>query len=264
MVILGDTLCAALDKGGGVRFGPDTFAIYSCAPLPPTFRHLEHNGALYARLTASASLICGTLPVYVNLEAPAVAQLASLPVPAPIPTPPARSAKAARHLPWFLINAATIEKHCVIGNGSVVEALLVILQRPWCVLEICCTDTETVVAVRKFAQLAAQEDPDSYDAAVRLLAHEQRMRSLSSKKPSSSHCSVKALRDIYAATTLTYSYNRFWLPLICTCGVYLDVSFSEVVKWVREDTYGPEAGNNRLDWIGLYGEVLRRIGDWVT
>ncbi|KAL3469588.1 hypothetical protein BJX99DRAFT_251883 [Aspergillus californicus] len=282
-----DTLCAALDKGGGVRFGPNTFAIYSCAPLPQSFNHLRKNVALYTKLTTAASRVCKTLSVHVNLDLndPATAaQLSSLEVP---PAQAQRPVNTIYHLPWFLINAAALETHCVIGNGSAVEALLVILQRPWCVLEICCTDTKTVVAVKEFARIAgsAQGDPESYDTAVRLLTHEIKLRkypglgdigtdagtstdSRLNNLRSQSRCSVKALCDMYASTTLIHSYNRFWLPLICSCAVYLGVPFSEVVRRIRRDLCdGPEPGleeTGRVDWIVLYRELLGKIGDWMT
>jgi len=266
MVTTNNNICAALDYGGGVCFGPQTFVIYSCIPLPKSFQQLKKDVALYAQLTASASLICETLPVHVDLEAPAVAQLAALPV------PPARLANTIYHVPWFLFPAATLENHCVIGNGSAVESLLVILQRPWCVLEVCCGALETVTAVRQFAQLAAQVDPDGYDAAVRILSHEHRTRTSPmatdisrSSDPYASRCSVKTLRDIYAVTTLTRSYNRFWLTLICSCAVHLDVPFSEVVRRICDELCDrPEAIDSRLEWICLYRVLLRKIGDWVT
>lgn len=264
-MVIGDTVCAALDHGGGVRFGPQTFAIYSCASLPPGFEHFKQNIALYTQLKDSASRVCKSLPIYVNLDDSAVAQIASLPVLSP--TQP--SATTIYQLPWFLINAATSTQHCVIGRGSAVESLLVILQRPWCVLEVCCTDIETVAAVRQFALLATQADPDSYHVAVRLLSHEYRARIspvltdvLHSADLCASRCSEKALCDIYAATTLVHSYNRFWLPLVCSCAVYLDISFSEVVRRIRDDSCdGP---GDCQGWIRLYRGLLGRIGDWVV
>ncbi|KAL4915625.1 hypothetical protein BDW62DRAFT_122588 [Aspergillus aurantiobrunneus] len=263
-MVISDTLCAALDHGGGVRFGPQTFAIYSCAPLPPSFELVKQNDALGAQLKTSASRVCKTLPVYVNFKAPAVAQLCSLPVPRAQPP-----ANTIYRLPWFLINSATLNEHCVVGRGSVVESLLVILQRPWCVLEVCCADIETVATVREFAVLAAQADPESYNAAVRLLNHEYRARIspvisdvFHVVDPPASPCSEKVLRDIYAATTLIRSYNRFWLPLICSCAVYLDLPLSEVVRRIRDDSCGGPDGSR--NWVDLYRMLLGRIGDWVT
>ncbi|OJJ08042.1 hypothetical protein ASPVEDRAFT_34217 [Aspergillus versicolor CBS 583.65] len=264
-MVTSDTVCAALDHGGGVRFGSQTFAIYSCAPLPPGFEHLKQNVALHTKLKASVSRVCRTLPIYVNLDDPEIAQLASLPV---LLSPTQPSASTIYQLPWFLINAATFTQHCVIGRGSAVESLLVILQRPWCVLEVCCTDIETVAAVREFALLAAQADPDSYSAAVLLLSHEYRARIspvltdiFHSVDPCVSRCSERALCDVYAATTLVHSYNRFWLPLVCSCAVYLDISFSEVVRRIRDDSGD---GSDCRGWISLYRGLLGRIGDWVT
>ncbi|KAL2825923.1 hypothetical protein BDW59DRAFT_68250 [Aspergillus cavernicola] len=318
-MVTSDTHCAALDQGGGVRFTPDTFAIYSCAPLPASYQSLIQNGVLYTQLTTAASRICKSLPVYVDLDASALATLESLPVPVPVPVPipvpvpvpvpvsgPGSSPATAQqqqqqqpHLPWFLINAATLKNHCVIGTGSPVDALLVILQRPWCILEVCCcADPDTIAAVRDFARLAAQGDPRSYDAAIRLLDHEYRAREVSAPASASAlvadrirdrnhdwdywvapqRCSEKALVDIYAATTLTRSYNRFWLPLICSCAVYLDLSVWEVVRRICADLCvrdgdaeqdaqgnGDRGGDDgkRVDWIELYRGLLGRIGDWV-
>ncbi|KAL4886315.1 hypothetical protein BJY04DRAFT_178856 [Aspergillus karnatakaensis] len=262
-MVTSDTLCATLDHGGGVRFGPHTFAIYSCAPLPASFAqhqlNLGANIAFRNALNTAAAQVCETLPVYVDLDASQTAQLTSLPVPAQPPINP------IYYLPWFLINSARLEKHCVVGRGSVVESLLVILQRPWCVLEICCTDIETITAVREFAVLAAEKEPRSYDAAVRLLSHEIRARtSLSALDISEfdvppSRCSAKELCEIYAATTLVRSYNRFWLPLICSCAVYLGIPFSEVVRRVHRDVL--EGGDGTVDWIELYRVLLGLIGD---
>ncbi|KAL4974414.1 hypothetical protein BDW66DRAFT_161328 [Aspergillus desertorum] len=274
-----DTICAALDHGGGVRFGPQTFAIYSCAPLPPSFEQIRHNATLHTRMSGLAARVCKTLPVYVDLQDTDVAELASLPVPVTVrrgqPMPPiGANTINPDYLPWFLLNAATFNKHCVVGRNSAVESLLIILQRPWCVLEICCCiDTQTIGAVLVFALLAAQIDPTSYAAAVTLLSHEYRARIGTLINSTcifasggtngiqyTQQCSEKALCDTYAATTLVSSYNRFWLPLICCCAAYLDLSFSDVVRRIRDDSGGMDGG---MGWIELHGYLLRRIGDWI-
>ncbi|KAL4923721.1 uncharacterized protein BDV17DRAFT_232520 [Aspergillus undulatus] len=275
-MVISDAVCAALDHGGGVRFGPQTFAIYSCAPLPASYNQFQNDVPLYTKLKVSASRVIKTLPIYVNVNAKPSKPLAdpnleSLPVPR-TQQPPTNT---IYHLPWFLINSATLEKHCVIGNETPVESLLVILQRPWCVLEVCCADTEAVAAVREFARLAAGADPDVYDAAVRLLSHEftSRMASASATTDlelgfgywdfnDTRRCSERALRDIYAATTLSRSYNRFWLPLICCCAVYLDVPFSEVVRRIRDDSCDGSDGLKK--WIELYSALIGRVGDLLT
>ncbi|KAL4991644.1 hypothetical protein BDW68DRAFT_136331 [Aspergillus falconensis] len=274
-----DTICAALDHGGGVRFGPQTFAIYSCAPLPPSFEQIRHNVTLHAQMSKIATRVCKTLPVFVDLQDTDVAELASLPVPVTVPRgqpmPPIKADTISPHpLPWFLINAATFKRHCVVGRNSAVESLLIILQRPWCVLEVCCcVDAQTVGAVREFALLAARVDAKAYDAAVRLLSHEYRMRikpvldstgnfasSGTNGMPHAPQCSEKALCDIYTATTLVSSYNRFWLPLICCCAAYLKLSFSDVVRRIREVS---RELNGWIGWIELHGCLLRRVGDWI-
>ncbi|KAL4815291.1 hypothetical protein BDW67DRAFT_164183 [Aspergillus spinulosporus] len=274
-----DTVCAALDHGGGVRFGPQTFAIYSCAPLPPSFKQIRRNASLHTQMSRLAASVFKTLPVYVDLPDTDVAELASLPVPVSVPRGqpmPPISANAINpdYLPWFLINAATFKKHCVVGRNSAVESLLIILQRPWCVLEICCCiEAQTIGAVLAFAKLAARIDPKSYDAAVQFLSHEFRVRIEPVLKSTgiltsggtddllhTPRWSEKAICGIYAATTLVSSYNQFWLPLVCCCAVDLHLPFSDVVRRIRDDAGGLDDG---LDWVELHGCLVRRIGDWI-
>ncbi|KAL4793375.1 hypothetical protein BDV19DRAFT_366758 [Aspergillus venezuelensis] len=279
-MVISDATCAALDHGGGVRFGPHTFAIYSCAPLPPAFSQekLEQDGPLYTKLKDAAAKVTKTLPIHINADLTVNGDLSNCPAKAAllesfaVPRTQQQSTNTVHHLPWFLINAATLEKHCVIGRSSAVESLLVILQRPWCVLEICCAETETVRSVLKFAQIAVKEDSDSYDAAVWLLSHECRSRLASLSLAShvlpcdatAPQCSEKRLCDIYATTTLSRSYNRFWLPLICSCAVYLGLPFSEVVRRIRDDSDYGNRGNGLKRWIDLYRVLLGRIGGWVA
>ncbi|RDW93150.1 uncharacterized protein DSM5745_00472 [Aspergillus mulundensis] len=269
-----ESICAALDDGGGVRFGPQTFAIYSCAALPPSFGKVRHDPTLHAKLSKTAARVCKTLPVYIDLQDEDVAELASLHVPVSVPRgqrmlPIKANMIDLDHLPWFLINAAVSKKHCVIGRGSAVESLLVILQRPWCVLEVCCADTETIAAMKDFALLATLVDGESYNAALLLLSHEYLVRLASISRsadillPCNENSSArpfpeKAIRDIYAATTLVSSYNRFWLPLVCCCAVYLDLSFPDAVRRIRDDAEGLDG----MGWIELYRFLLRRVGDW--
>ncbi|KAL4951544.1 hypothetical protein BDW69DRAFT_169838 [Aspergillus filifer] len=279
-MVISDAACAALDHGGGVRFGPRTFAIYSCAPLPPAFcqEKLEQDRPLYTKLKNAAARVTKTLPIHINGDLDGNGSSSNCPAKTPlleslaVPRTQQQSTNTVHHLPWFLVNAATLEEHCVVGRSSAVESLLVILQRPWCVLEICCADTETVRSVLKFAQVAVKEDPDSYDAAVWLLSHEYRSRMASLPLArhvfpcdiTAPHCAEKRLCDIYAATTLSRSYNRFWLPLICSCAVYLGLPFSEVVRRIRDDFADETEGSGLKGWIELYRVLLGRIGDWVA
>ncbi|OJJ98996.1 hypothetical protein ASPACDRAFT_44626 [Aspergillus aculeatus ATCC 16872] len=257
---------AGLDKGGGVRLGSHTFAIYSCAPLPPSLQQLQDDATTYTQLTTCATRVCETLPVLLNLEPCTLAQLASLPV----STSP--SIGTIPTVPWFLLHASMFERHCVIGRGSAVESLLIILQRPWCVLEACCSNTETIKALRDFALTAAQVDSGRYDTAVRLLSHEAGARGppgkdvvLRTKHVCLPPSSLAAVRSIYVASTLNAvtSYNRFWLSLICTCAVYLKIPFSELVRQVRDDLCGQPAGNALNHRISLYSMLVRQIGNQV-
>ncbi|PYI34987.1 hypothetical protein BP00DRAFT_9266 [Aspergillus indologenus CBS 114.80] len=260
------SVCAELDKGGGVRLGSHTFAIYSCAPPPPSWPQFRDDVTTYTQLTVCAARVCETLPVLLNLEPCTLAQLASLPVST------SRSIGTIPTVPWFLLHASMFERHCVIGRGSTVKSLLIILQRPWCVLEACCSNTETIIALKDFALAAAQVDPDRYDAAVRLLSHESGARgtlggdlNLRTKHVCASRSSLAGVRSIYVASTLTAvtSYNRFWLSLICTCAVYLEVSFSEVVRQMRDNLCDRPADDALTHLISLYSMLLRQIGNQV-
>ena len=266
-------ICASYDLGGGVSLG-GSFVIYSVAtPLKPS-SNIRGSSKLYTELQRAASCVAEVIPVYLSSGPGMRTKFISLPYPnqnnhAQQRKETKRANPVVGSPPWFLINAAISPRHCIAGQNSVVETLLTILQRPWCVLEVCCCDIRTVAAVYKFA-VAAEKRVDSnsrtYGAAVRLLGHELRKRGINAnnEKPedSSTHplplsleCpsselwnddSVRIPSTMFTRIRETYgdlainnglrSHNPFWLCLISVCAVYLGISCSSFAKTLHRDT----------------------------
>jgi hypothetical protein len=248
-------VCASYDRGGGVGLR-HSFAVYSTAELSWDWCRLQNDGELYAELVIAASAITDILPVYI-----AVGELSASD---PVSLPWERSRHVTRHrdgslpacLPWFLINAMLAGAHCMVGRNSVVESPLIILQRPWCVLELCCCDTRTVIAVYNFASLAEKFNPKIYRAATMLLSHEISTRAggdcreyftplLSFKVPYGPwhangyifDSTAREVIEIYRAisTTSLRSHNPFWLCLISVCAICLNMAFSELIRTLHHD-----------------------------
>ncbi|EED16927.1 conserved hypothetical protein [Talaromyces stipitatus ATCC 10500] len=154
--------------------------------------------------------------------------------------------------PHFLLNAAFHTKHCIIGQGSKTEALLVVLRRPWCVLEICVSNnnnlysTKVLELVLAFARTAQRWDYKGYETAVFLLGFEiearHRLLFLTPKRVDSDYLRTyrRGMYDIPARKVYEIcntpiflpslrSFNSFWIRLICVCAVGLGVSFSEMI-----------------------------------
>lgn len=230
--------CAIHDRGGGVSLTDDVFAIYSTAVLPSFWQKiLQRESDSISPLRQAASTVAATSPIYTAWESLPANGLVSL------PCPPAQKDTLVQK-PWFLINAAISREHCIIGQGSVVETLLVVLRRPWCVLEICCSSNSvTIAAVLDFALLARMFDPTGYDTAVYLLTHEFRRRTFTGHgiwvagESYRSRASVADLRDVCSAVFVpsTRSYNSFWICLICVCAVELALPLSTIVRAMTDD-----------------------------
>lgn len=230
-------LCARYDNGAGVSIGGGTFAIYSVASLPQRWHDLlQSSSVLLSRLAVLASAVASTIPIYHSVNDLSSCNLISLPRPL---VEENNSPLANR--PWFLINAAVSERHCIVGNNSLIESLLAVLRRPWCILEICCSSLATVDAMLDFAVVVAEIDQRGYSASVVLLSHEKTRRKTKtdgaedgSPLPRFETCgpyrSLKGLQEVCAVIFAAgiRSYNAFWLGLICVCGVELDISFSEL------------------------------------
>jgi hypothetical protein len=241
--------CAVHDHGGGVALKDDVFAIYSTAALPSHWhKTLERESDLILSLRQAASNVAAALPIYTAWESLPARELISLPC-------PLEQKNTLGQKPWFLINAAIGHEHCIIGQGSVVETLLVVLRRPWCVLEICCSSSSvTIAAVLDFALLVKGFDAAGYDTAVYLLTHELQRRELtehgiwSPSKPYKSRASIADLRDVCSAVFVpsTRSYNSFWICLICVCGVELNLPLSTIVRALSDDAVGTRPFDREL------------------
>ncbi|KAJ5112812.1 hypothetical protein N7532_000857 [Penicillium argentinense] len=154
--------CARHDRGGGVRLG-DAFAIYSIVASAPNWSSIQLGAETLADLNTSLSAIQRRLPILTTLQAGSP-ELVSLPCPS------RQHERPEENVPWFLINAAASSQHCLLGQHNALETMLMVLQRPWCVLELCCCDTDTVTAAHAFALIATCIDRAKYQPAVRLLS----------------------------------------------------------------------------------------------
>jgi hypothetical protein len=238
-------LCASSDKGGGVGVG-DAFAIYSVVASPLDSGRAALKAGLLAELTSAASAVRSVIPV-ITTERPCQLDVVSLPCPAPPTSDPTRGIPSHCSLPWFLINASRFAKHKIIGQGDTTESLLMVLQRPWCVLEICCCDSSAVSAIYQFAIVAAKLNLGVYSHAVELLYHELSIRTVRSlahtkysKFSSAKFCISYAelgttwihVRKVYVdlSSSRVRSHNSFWLRLISTCTIYLGIGCSHMVR----------------------------------
>lgn len=256
--------CAAKDTGGGVSLNY-VFAIYSTATLPPIWRDILHAAPSATEihiksLEALANKISDFLPIHTSWDdiksSPSSYkndQIQSLP-----PTFPTINFSSSivtqqitKHKPHFLINAALHERHCIIGQDSRLQTLLVILRRPWCVLEICVSNlhkTDVLEAVLAFAKTAQELDCSGYSTAVFLLEYELETRRCyfqAVKHRSSSlkeHVTVmidrshlrlqkgSSSRQVYKMCNTVFlpslkSFNSFWIRLICVSAIETGNSF---------------------------------------
>ncbi|KAK6540151.1 hypothetical protein TWF694_008972 [Orbilia ellipsospora] len=270
-------LCAKFDKGGGTGIQGGTFAIYSIASLGQTLdERLQKCPSLLTDLQQAASRVEETVPIYYKLSDIQEDKLHSLPSASSMNEDP--NSKYPR-LPWFLVNAAIAQHHCIVGQNSAVETLLSILRRPWCILEVCCTDYTTIEAVLEFSKLARQVNPELYAAAVLLLSHEAAKRSSETQIPlppvSSSRApeaSLGPLREVYTALSADgmKSHNPFWLRVICVCGVQLGIAVSDLLRVLcaAKGVFIPENVGSPVRFGGLrraltddISSARRRISD---
>ena len=172
-------LCASFDKGGGVALG-DAFAIYSIVASSPDWSTISSKSGFQAELISAASVVGSVIPVLVTPDDVFTVNIVSLPCLKHPPFNPAREISPHDNLPWFLINASKFSKHQIVGRENIVESLLMILQRPWCVLELCCCDSLAISAIHRFAVIANKLNPKLYNHALVLLHQELKRRTIPS------------------------------------------------------------------------------------
>ncbi|CAI7603605.1 unnamed protein product [Penicillium viridicatum] len=158
-------LCASFDEGGGVALG-DAFAIYSIVASSPDWSTTSSKSGFQAELISAASAVGNVIPVLVTTENVFTVNIVSLPCLKHPPFNSTREISPRDSLPWFLINASKFSKHQIVGRKDIVESLLIILQRPWCVLELCCCDSPTISAIHRFAAIATKLNPELYNQAL--------------------------------------------------------------------------------------------------
>jgi hypothetical protein len=266
--------CAKSDKGGGVGLS-HVFAIYSTASLPSVWTGKLHAppDTYVQRLQALANGISVSLPIYTSWDgirpSPSPSQehhrtiqplIISPMTPSShsdLVTRVSKTQEIAKQKPHFLLNAALHEQHCIIGQGSTTETLLVVLRRPWCVLEICVSNqhdnnTNVLEAMLEFARTAQEFDYAGYTTAVFLLEYElvarARMHCQTFKRRECSSGDItapkgwweegdalKSPRRVYEMCNTVFlpslkSFNSFWIRLICVSAIELGASFSCMIN----------------------------------
>lgn len=230
--------CSQYDVGGGVSLG-DSFAIYSVVASPPNWSSTSFDPETWDDLEHALLTVTKFLPIHTVMPDNLLHELGSLPG----SPPPPPGINPHHHPPWFLMNAARYQKHCVLGHNTALDSLLMVLQRPWCVLELCCCDASIVAAVHGFVGAAAKIDGLTYGPASRLLAHELDTRhrdgpgyrelagsSGTSQMPANARWpKVWAVYAALAGSRLR-SQNSLWVGLLCACAIYLAVPFSDLTR----------------------------------
>lgn len=242
-------LCSLHDVGGGVHL-EGRFAIYSIAAAPSSWKRDEIDQELLAELENTASVVAQRLPILTTTSPDLTTCLSSLPCP-----PRQRRKEAFVELcngrPWFLINAALYTRHCILGCHNALESLLMVLQRPWCILELCCCETPVVAAIHDFVMAAAKLGPVIYRPAVILLSHEISQRTkiccsqphplvsttsrrwrLTSGKPRPD--AIAGYKEL--SRNSIRSHKSFWIGLIVTCAIHLELPFCDVILTLGESS----------------------------
>lgn len=239
-------VCASFDNGGGVALG-DAFAVYSIVASPPNWTNTVTQSGVYAELLSAASVVSNVIPVLIKPEDVSVSDIVSLPCPTGSAFNSAQDIRLENDLPWFLLNASRFSKYRIIGRKNTLEALLMILQRPWCVLELCCCQSPAISAIHQFATVATKLSSRLYQPALKLLSHEMRERQLDTYSPiqdrdphstrpwtpSTEHIVTwLEIRTLYSemSSSRIRSHNSFWLGLISICALYLEISCSDLIR----------------------------------
>ncbi len=210
-------LCSELDHGGGV-FINSTFMVYTLNSYPPSLTQEMLDPP--HPLKVAASRIVSHIPFVFHLSS--TDEMTSLPVPGNVED-------EIHRIPYFFANAATCKRGlCVAGRDSVIETLLAVLRRPWCVLELCCASDDAVSALSQFALAARDIHPSGYTAAVFLLQHELATRGPHQICTARSDYSrlLEVCKTVFSISS--NSYNGFWLRLVCCVAVGMGLQYSVV------------------------------------
>lgn len=301
--------CAENDKGGGVSLNHVIFAIYSTAKLPSLWTDIVPTTppatSLYVkRLQKLANSISIYLPICISWDDVRSLwprenhQILSLNKSLPTSSAASVSSYIARdsirrevtgQKPQFLINAALYKEHCIVGQGSIVETLLVVLRRPWCVLEICVSishDIDVLQEILAFAKIAQERDYTGYSTAVFLLEYEIAVRDRQHRyqaidklrkcfgddthyliersvwswaPPRRKRDSRFSSRRVYEMCNTVFipslkSFNSFWIRLLCVSAIELEVSFLYMVNMLCGQKYIKQ--DEKVTCVPRYARVL--------
>jgi hypothetical protein len=272
-------VCASFDNGGGVAVG-DAFAVYSIVASPPNWNNTVTQSGVYKELLEAASAVSRVIPVFIAQEDVSIPDIVSLPCPTGSAFNSAHDIKLENNLPWFLLNASRFSNYRIIGRRSTLEAILMVLQRPWCVLELCCCQNPAISAIHQFANIATKLSPRLYQPALKLLSQEMKKRELDTyNPPSDRHPHLFGPHIPFTDNNITWlevqtlysemshsrirSHNSFWLGLISSCAVYLGISCSDLIRNLvgisSTCTYFRE--NQRIPKKHYYGNSSNNIFD---
>jgi hypothetical protein len=292
-------ICSRYDKGGGVGHGA-TFMVYTNMKLSQHWsdRSNWHSGLEEALLKASRPLKNHIRFHYSTgeLDDSGVGEwtknLHSL------PSPPAHPPNLLDRRPWFAINAAKADSLDICGQKDAIQTLIMVLGRPWCVLELCCHRSSTVLnLLGHFAELLAKEDPKGYEFAVEMLQYEKACRLEEVPGPVKKahmfdHLAMQRLRHFSAAIfpISEQSYDGFWLRLICCSAVRLGTSLSRFAKLLGamngnhcvtkdaylgldcnvfliefdEDTEVISETTGQISLVNMYASIIAELTAWVS
>lgn len=196
---------AEYDLGGGIVF-EDAFVVYTRAPVTPMTCFTPSLRSLALRITRQ-------LPIH-HPEKIKDGLMTKI-----------RSGNPS--LPWFFLNASKSVHFCICAAGRPEEALFTTLQRPWCVMELCCVrETDVLEHLLDFAEesLTLPHAPRSLVVAKLLLANEIKVRDGSSRpKP-------RAVKDLLSSLLVPTSqaYMAFRLRAICVCSLFYGIGAREL------------------------------------
>lgn len=254
---------AAIDRGAGVVL-VNTFLIHTRAAelRSATVIHAATLADQLALLRVLAANIGEAIPFYQEEQAIQLgAQGAACPA-------------SPTDVPWFFLNAAICESHGIAGQGDALRTLILILQRPWCVLELACVRKAAVLlSLLQFAQTCAALPGMSkqYRAAVELLSSEIRVRAATSPTARSEGCrGSNGIRDTrrqlegLSAATFTASlasWNGIWLRAVCSWSALDQAPVADIGRQLEGIISSDQTGQAERSLSGLTvhtGESSRR------
>lgn len=213
------TPLANLDQGGGLASN-DCFIITTSARTIPLDAACFPNVADLGRLEVLSESIGLRLPMYTVEEALSQHSIQALKCP-----------PSSIWTPWFFINAARSARHCLVGSSNSAELLTSVLQRPWCVLELCCIHDDLALTwLLEFAMILSGNTNLTavFRSAIVLLRSEVELRSVPARTGRYTSQSTLYLTSgislmeerakIISVATLgasMQSWNGIWLRALC-------------------------------------------------